>query len=256
MSMMSRISRGRLALAVAGAVLAAGVARGAAAESQQRLPFSVGEQATYQVKLGVLTVGSGTLSVTGIETVAGQQTYHAVMAVRGGTAIYRVNDRYETWIDTDGLFSRRFHQNLHEGRFRRNRTYHFNPEQRTFRRENGQTGTLPTNQPLDDLSFIYFARTLPLEVGARYTLPRYLKADGNPVVIQVLRRETIEVPAGRFRTIVVRPVIQTDGIFGSGGRAEVHFSDDARRIPVLIRTEGIPIGGDLVMRLRSYRAGS
>jgi hypothetical protein len=249
--------RGRIALAVAGAVLAATAARGSAADAQERrLPFSVGEQAQYQVKLGVVPVGSGSLSVTGIETIGGQQTFHAVMTVTGGTVGYRVNDRYETWIDTDGLFSRRFHQNLREGRFRRNRTYHFNPEARTFRRENDETGTLPTNRPLDDLSFIYYARTLPLEVGARYTLPHYFKADGNPVVIQVLRRETIEVPAGRFRTIVVRPVIQTDGIFGEGGRAEVHFSDDARRIPVLIRTEGIPIGGDLVMRLRSYRPGS
>jgi hypothetical protein len=253
----SRISRGRLALAVAATVVAAGASRAGAADAQERrLPFSVGELASYQVKLGVVPVGSGSLSITGIETVQGQPTFHAVMTVTGGTIGYRVNDRYETWIDTDGLFSRRFHQNLREGRFRRNRTYHFNPEQRTFRRENGQTGTLPTNQPLDDLSFIYFARTLPLENGATYTLPRYFKADGNPVVIRVLRRETIEVPAGRFRTIVVRPVIRTDGIFGEGGRAEVHFTDDARRIPVLIRTEGIPIGGDLVMRLRSYRAGS
>ncbi len=235
------------------AVAAAGGARAADA---QRLPFAPGEHAAYQVKLGVVTVGSGTLSVTGTEIVQGQQTFHTVMTVRGGNALVRVDDRYESWIDTDGLFSRRFHQNVHEARYRRNRTYDFNPEQRTFRRENGQTGTIPTSQPLDDLSFLYFARTLPLEVGATYTLPRYFKADGNPVVLRVLRRETISVPAGRFRTIVVRPIIRTDGMFGEGGRAEVYFSDDEHRIPVLIRTAGLPLGGDLVMRLRSYRPGS
>jgi hypothetical protein len=248
---------GRAAL-VAAAVVLAGASHGDVADAQQqrRLPFGVGEHATYRVKLGFLAVGSGSLSVTGIQTVQGEQAFHAVMSLRGGTALYRVNDRYESWIDTDGLFSRRFHQNLHEGRFRRNRTYDFNPGERTFRRENGQTGTIPTNQPLDDLSFIYYARTLPLDPGATYTLPRYFKADGNPVVLQVLRRETIEVPAGRFRTIVVRPVIQTDGMFGKGGSAEVHFSDDAHRIPVLIRTRGIPIGGDLTMHLRTFRPGT
>jgi hypothetical protein len=248
-----KIHRSRLVLALA-AVLAAGVSHGAEAQAR-RIPFGAGEQATYQVKLGAISVGSGSLAVTGIETVGGQQTFHAVMTLRGGNALVRVNDRLESWIDTDGLFSRRFHQNQHEARFRRNRTYDFNPEARTFRRENGQTGTLPTNQPLDDLSFIYYARTLPLEPGATYSLPRYFKADGNPVVLQVLRRETINVPAGRFRTIVVRPVIQSDGLFGEGGRAEVYFSDDIHRIPVLIRSR-VPVVGSLSMHMRTFRPGA
>lgn len=252
-----KISRSRLLLALAGAVLAVGGGDAVRADAQQarRVPFSQGELATYQVKLGAISVGSGSLSVTGIETLQGQQTFHTVMTLRGGNAIVRVNDRLESWIDTDGLFSRRFHQNQHEARFRRNRTYDFNPEARTFRRENGETGTLPTNQPLDDLSFIYYARTLPLDPGATYSLPRYFKADGNPVVLQVLRRETVSVPAGRFRTIVVRPVIRTDGLFGEGGRAEVYFSDDAHRIPVLIRTR-VPVVGSLSMHLRTFRPGS
>lgn len=243
-------SAGKLALAVAAVMMAAGAA------DAQRLPFAAGEHAVYQVHLGPFPVGSGTLSISGVETVQGEPAFHAVMTVQGGTAFYHVNDRYESWIDTDGLFSRRFHQNLREGSYRRNRTYDFNPAQRTFRRENGETGTLATSEPLDDLSFLYFARTLPLEVGATYTLPRYFKADGNPVVLQVLRRETVRVPAGQFRAIVVRPIIQTDGMFGKGGRAEVYFSDDAHRIPVLIRTAGIPLGGDLIMRLRSFRPGT
>ena len=76
------------------------------------------------------------------------------------------------------------------------------------------------------------------------------------MVLQVVRRETITVPAGRFRTIVVRPVIQTDGMFGRGGHAEVFFSDDEHRIPVLIRTRGIPGIASLTMQLRTFRPGS
>ncbi|HVH13479.1 MAG TPA: DUF3108 domain-containing protein [Longimicrobium sp.] len=249
-------SLSRILGALAAAVIAAGASSGEAdAQAPRRLPFAAGEQATYQVKLGAFSVGSGSLSVTGMETVDGHSTYRTVMTLRGGNAIVRVNDRFESWIDADGLFSRRFHQNQHEARFRRNRTYDFNPEARTYRRENGETGTIPTSQPLDDLSFIYFARTLPLDVGATYSLPRYFKADGNPVVLQVLRRETIEVPAGRFRTIVVRPVIKTDGLFGEGGRAEVYFSADQHRIPVLIRSR-VPVVGSLSMHLRTFRPGS
>jgi hypothetical protein len=63
------------------------------------------------------------------------------------------------------------------------------------------------------------------------------------------------VPAGRFRTVVVQPVIQTNGLFGEGGRAEIYFTDDERRIPVLIKSR-VPVVGSLTMSLRSYRAGS
>ena len=95
-------------------------------------------------------------------------------------------------------------------------------------------GSLDTSEPLDDVAFLYYARTLPLEVGETYTINRYFREDGNPVVLRVLRKETIRMPAGTFNTIVVQPIIQTDGLFGEGGEAEVYFTDDARR-PVRLR---------------------
>ncbi|HEU0014173.1 MAG TPA: DUF3108 domain-containing protein [Longimicrobium sp.] len=242
----------------AGAALGAAVAvllGSAAGAQQQRLPFSSGERAEYQVKLGGVGVGRGSLEVVGLENIRGQSTFRTRMRVNGRALLVTVNDTYESWIDTDQLFSRRFHQNVQEARYRRNRTFDFFPEQGTWRRENGSTGTLPTREPLDDLSFIYYARTLPLEPGQTHTIRRYFKQDGNPVTIQVLRRETVRVPAGQFRTVVVRPIIQTDGLFGEGGRAEVYFTDDARRIPVLIRSR-VPVVGHLTMHLRTYRAGS
>jgi hypothetical protein len=244
-----RLRRGGL---VGALLLTSGLA--ADAQTPVPLPFSVGEEATYQVRLGGLSMGRGSLAVTGLADVHGASTFHTVMTITGGNALVRVNNRLESWIDTRGIFSRRYHENKHEVRYRRNRTYDFFPESRTFRRENGDTGSIPTSQPLDDLSFLYYARTLPLEIGARYTVPRYFKADGNPVVLEVLRRETVDVPAGRFRTIVVRPIIQTDGLFGEGGRAEVYFSDDQYRIPVLIRSR-VPVVGSLTMHLRTFRPG-
>lgn len=239
---------------LAAAVLAV-VAGVGGADAQNRAPFRAGELATYQVKLGGASVGQGSLAVLGMVNVRGQQTFHTRMTLNGRVTLARVNDIYESWIDADDLFSHRFHQNVHEIRYRRNRTYDFFPETRTYRRENGSTGTIPTHQPLDDLSFLYYARTLPLDIGASYSLQRYFKADGNPVMIRVLRRETITVPAGRFRTIVVQPVIKTDGLFGEGGRAEVFLSDDEHRIPVLIRSR-VPVVGSLTMLLRTFRPGT
>ena len=195
------------------------------------------------------------MEITGIEQVHGHETLHARMQLSGGIPLARVDDKFESWMDLDGYFSRRFKQDQREVTFRRNRTYEFYPESRTYRRlDNNEVGRIPTDRPLDDVSFLYFVRTLPLRVGDTYTIPRYFKADGNPVVIRVLRKETVSVPAGEFETIVVQPIIKTDGLFGEGGQAEVYFTDDARRSLVRM-TSRVPIIGSLSLHLRSYRAG-
>lgn len=230
--------------------------QGAAAEARSTRPFRVGERASYQVKLGAVRVGSGSMQVVGVEKVNGHDTYHARFRLSGGVPFARVDDKFDTWMDVDGLFSRRFRQDQKEVRFERKRTYDFFPERREYRRsDNGEVGALPTDQPLDDISFLYYARTLPLRPGDTYRLNRYFKEDGNPVVLQVLRRETVKVPAGTFATVVVRPIIRTKGLFAEGGEAEVYLSDDARRVPVMIRTR-IPVIGSLTMSLVEYEAGS
>ncbi len=248
------------------AVLAAGSAADARAPQGQvdtasasaeavAVPFGAGERATYTVRLGPLRVGSGSMEVVGIEKVHGHDTYHARFRLSGGVSLTRVDDRFDTWIDVDGLFSRRFKQDQKEARYERRRTYEFYPERREYRRtDKDESGPIPTDRPLDDISFLYYARTLALRPGETYRLDRYFKPTGNPVVLRVLRRETVTVPGGTFRTVVVRPVIRTRGLFGEGGEAEVYFTDDARRIPVLIRTK-VPVVGSLTMHLVSYTAG-
>jgi hypothetical protein len=244
---------------MAAVLTAAGFVTTTAARTQgggARLPFASGERAEYQVKLGLVSVGSGSVEILGTETVAGSPTFHARMRVSGGLGPARVDDRYESWIDTQGVFSRRFIQDVHEVRYRRQRSYDFDVARRVWRRtDKDEQGPLPTGEPLDDLSFMYYVRTLPLNVGDEYRLTRYFKESGNPVILRVLRKQTVEVPAGRFNTVVVQPTIRTSGLFGEGGRAEIYFSDDDRRIPVLIKSR-VPVVGSLTMALRTYRAGT
>src|SRR5690606_35087534 len=103
-------------------------------------PFGVGERAEYQVKLGGISVGSGSMEVLGVVDVNGHDTYHTLMRLSGGLPLARVDDRFESWIDVDGLFSRRFKQDQKEITFKRRRTYEFYPERQTYRRlDNGET---------------------------------------------------------------------------------------------------------------------
>lgn len=227
-----------------------------AAGAPAAMPFREGETLTYQVTLGPLgTVGHGSLAVAGVDTVRGVQTYRLQMRLRGGIPLAHVNDSMESWVDPESFHSLRFHQDLHEVNYRKTRTLDFYPTRMRWIDDRGASGKLGSDRPLDDISFIYFARTLPLRVGRTYTYNRYFSPNGNPVTLKVLRRDTVNVPAGRFATIVVRPIIRTKGLFGRGGRAELYFTDDSRRLLVQMKSH-VPIIGSLGLQLVGYTPGA
>lgn len=216
------------------------------------------ERAEYEVKVGPFGAGTGVMEVLGSEVIDGHDTYHAVLRIDGGVGPAMVVDRFESWIDAASwtnqrnVFSRRFVQDQRELGKLRQRTYELFPERKQYRRvDTDETLPLNTDQPLDDVSVLYFARGLPLKVGDIYTIDRYFKADANPIVLRVVRRETVTVPAGTFETVVVRPTIKTSGLFGEGGEAELYFSDDQHHTLVRMSSK-VPIIGSLSLHLRRY----
>ena len=223
---------------------------GAAAAQQPPL-----ERAEYQVKLGTIDAGTGEMTVVGHDTVDRHDTYHVVLHIEGGLGPLRIDDRFESWIDAASwndrprLFSRRFAQDQRELGNRRQRSYEFFPERKQYRRvDTDETLALHTDRPLDDVSVVFLARGLPLKDGDTYTIDRYFKAEANPIVLRVVRRETVTVPAGTFQTVVVRPTIKTSGLFGEGGEAELFFSDDAQHTLVQMRSK-VPLIGSLSLLL-------
>jgi uncharacterized protein DUF3108 len=217
------------------------------------LPFRDGERLDYQVKYGFLGVGSATLQVLGLDSVRGTPTVHAQFSVQGGIRVYRVNDRYESWFDPRSYTTIRTIQHIDEGSYDRDRDYEFFPG-RQMMSENGKPDTATVAAPLDEASFLFFLRSIPLEVGQTYSFDRYFKPDRNPVTVVVERREQVKVPAGTFNTIVVRPIIKTSGIFGEGGRAEVWFSDDSTR--TLVQLKSKLKFGSLSLYLRNRQVGA
>ncbi|MEO8563780.1 MAG: DUF3108 domain-containing protein [bacterium] len=215
------------------------------------VPYDVGERLEYNVYFGNLRVGSGAMEVTGLADVRGRETWHTMFTVRGGVPFaYRVNDRYESWIDTHTGNSLRYKQDLSEGRRDVERNFEFFPERSVFI-ENNEPEAPSVRNPLDDGSFIYFLRSIPLTVGETYTFERYFLPDRNPVTIRVLRRERIRVPAGEFDALVIQPVIKSKGIFSENGHAEVWLSDDEHRI--MLQMKSALSFGSLNLYLTSYR---
>ena len=90
---------------------------------------------------------------------------------------------------------------------------------------------------LDPLSSFYFLRTQNLEVGKSVYVTIFDSKKIWNVEVQVLRKERVEVPAGEFNTIVVKPLMQSEGIFYRKGEIYIWLTDDERRIPVLLKTK-------------------
>jgi hypothetical protein len=218
------------------------------------VPFDTGEKLTYDVRFGGIKVGTGRMEVVGTQDVRGREAWHTRFTVKGGIPFYRVNDRIESWIDTRTFESLRFVQDLEEGRRDRERFYEIYPDQATYS-EKGEVEHAPSvEDPLDDAAFMYFVRTIPLEVGKTYDFNRYFRPDRNPVQIRVLRKETIKVPAGSYQTIVIQPVIKSKGIFSEKGHAEMWLTDDSRRLLVQMKSD-LSIGS-LNLYLRGYVPGN
>jgi hypothetical protein len=215
---------------------------------------AVGEQAIYDVELRGKRVGSGSLAVLEHESIDGRATVHASLSVAGGLLFAKVNDRFDSWFEPEGFVSRRFVQNQKELRHERRRSYEIAPEQGIVRETlSGRVDSLDTDEPLDDISFLFYVRALPLRVGEVDTIPRYFKS-GRDVIIRVVRKETVTVPAGTFETIVVQPTItNAGGLFGQGGKAEVYLSDDPSRTLVMLKSH-VPVLGSLTLTLRSTGA--
>lgn len=218
----------------------------------QKVPFGVGERSEYEVRFGNLKVGRGHMEVVGIENIRNRPSWHTAFWVQGGNFLYSVNDVYESWISMDTFSSLRFVQELEEGGKERVRRFEMYPERSVFiQTSNKNAKEQPSvSQPLDDGSFLYFIRTIPLVVGETYEFNRYFRPDRNPVRIKVLRRERVKVPAGTFNAIVIQPVIKTKGIFSENGHAEIWLSDDDRKIMLQLKSR--LSFGSLNLYLKSY----
>ena len=214
------------------------------------VPFGVGEDLQYSVAVGGARVGAGAMRIVGIDSVQGHPTYHAQFSVDGGFLMFKVHDLMETWFDTATLSSRRFIQHIHEVNYKAERYYDMYPEQSLMQKRGGQPEA-SVSDPLDDASFLYFIRTVPLVVGKTYTFDRYFRPDRNPVIVKVLRKERVTVPAGTFDAIVIQPIIKSQGLFAEGGEARMWLSDDARRMMVQFKAK-VPILKTLDLYLTSF----
>ena len=215
------------------------------------VPFPVGERLTYNARYGIFSVGSASMEVVGIDTVHRVEAVHIRFRITGGALWYHLDQTIESWVGRYDFRSRRFWSIQDERDQHRERRYEIYPDSGFYREEGRDTTFATVLEPLDDAAFLYWIRTVPLEVGKRYEYARYFRPDRNPVILEVLGRERVSVAGKKWRALVVRPRIpQGRGIFAEKSETRIWLSDDAQRLVLAIQSNFS--FGQVTLKLKDY----
>jgi hypothetical protein len=210
------------------------------------LAFGLGERLEYNVGYKFITAGKAVFSI-GKDPVqrAGRPCYDIrfeVTSLKSLDFLYRVRDRYRTFVDVDGIFPWAFQQSIREGGFHKDFSATFDQTNRTA---TTTEGVFSIPQFVHDIvSAFYYVRSVDLreyKQGQILYLQNFFDRATHDLAVKFHGRQQVVVDAGTFNCIVVEPVIKSGSLFKYDGKLLLWLSDDDRRIPVKVSTK-IAIG--------------
>ncbi|GFE57688.1 DUF3108 domain-containing protein [Geobacter sp. AOG1] len=161
------------------------------------------------------------------------------------SVFFPVNDRIESTLESAGApfpgLTRHYRMQMSEGRHSRDREIDFDQAGRkaVYRdHRSGEKKDIPIIPPVFDIyGSFYYVRFLPLEVGKSFVVTVLDGKDVEQVAVRVLRKEKLKTVLGELDTIVIRPMVKSQGVFEGKGSVHIWLTDDARRIPVRAQTK-------------------
>lgn len=232
------------AAAGAAAVLLAASAAGQGAGGA--FPFAPGEACVYRGSGPLGRMGSGTFAV---DADAATGTWLLRFDFRGRLGIVGVENHTRSWFDPGETASVRFTKMERSPVSTRRQDVRMDARARRWTGAR-EAGDMATTAPLDELSFVYFLRTLPLSPGDSYSFSRHYDTARNPVRVRVIGRGPVRVPAGELPAIEVEMRVRDANHYDREGVIRFHFIDDARRIPLRMESQ-LPVAGRMVLQLEA-----
>jgi len=219
--------------------------------------FGTGEELVFEIRYGFIKAGRAVMSIPDMQTVKGRLCYHVVTTAESNKFIstfFKVRDRVETYIDAEGYFPWKFYKRIREGHYKSDKYVEYD-QRKNIVIEN-KKDTLKVNPFVQGvLSSFYYTRLKNLKPGTYFDIDNYGDGKLYPLRVLVHKKETIKVPAGKFKCIVVEPVMRVEGIFKQKGKLKIWLTDDSMRIPVLMKSKAL-IGSVNVTLIKYKKAGS
>ncbi len=201
-------------------------------------------------------INAGNASFTAnIEQLNNKPVYHVVGTGNSNTSydwIFKVRDKYESYIDTATLQPQKFVRNVDEGGYKTYENITFNNKENTAATIKGLYKV--PNCVQDVLSSIYYARNIDFnkyKVDDKIPFTMFLDNEVYNLYIKYLGKESIKTKYGKFDAIKFKPLLVKGTIFEGGEKMTVWVSDDANHIPLRIES---PIAvGSVKVDMMGYR---
>lgn len=223
------------------------------------VPFAPGERFVYDVLLNDAKVGKAVMKVEEKTMLQGREVYHLVSELKSSrffSLFIPINDRVESYMDVRNLYSHRVEIRKERRRKTEEKVVTFDQiGHRAVQWKNNEEEIFEIPPRVQDsLSSLYFFRTQPFpEVGEAVTIDIHENEKNGKLEVRSLFRERVNTPAGAFDTIKIQTVLPQVGALSSSGRVFIWFTDDERRIPVLMQSESKR--GQITVLLSSQREG-
>lgn len=163
-------------------------------------------------------------------------------------------DRTTSWFDPFRMASARFEKRERHPLSRADERVDIDREAGRWRSTRDSLGEpLGSDAPLDELSFLYFVRTLPLDRDSTFQFNRHYDERRNPTMVSVGAEETLETEAGTFRTRVVVMHVRDPKHFKGIGLIKLNIDVSPCRMPIRIVSK-MPIVGTTTLTLTQHRA--
>jgi len=218
--------------------------------------FKPGERLTYVVHYGFVNAGEAVVELReGGREILGRKVWRAVGTGRSlgaFNAFYKVDDHYESWFDSQGVFPWVFSRRVSEGGYEFTQDYLYNQHRREVVTQKKKTHAVPGSVQ-DMLSAFYYARTIDFSTakpGDVYTIDCFLDDELWPLRMRYMGKETVKLRNGSYRCLKFQPVVQEGRIFKGNDDLNVWITDDGNRIPVLVQARVLV--GSIKMQLTGY----
>lgn len=225
--------------------------------------YGFGERLEYKVGYKFITAGYGYFEILPEPiTRYGRKCYDIRFQVRSRKELeflYKVKDYYRTVLDIGGIFPWEFEQHIREGKYKRDFYASFDQvNNKAIVQHKKKDKYYDTPEYVHDIvSAFFYVRTMDIGSMPKDTvffLQNFYKDTTYQLGVRIRGKQTVEVDAGKFRCVVVEPMVVEGGLFKSEGKILIWLTDDERKIPVKVATK-ILIGyvGAELIRYRGLR---
>jgi hypothetical protein len=228
--------------------------------SAQALPFGPGEMLTYYISWSdIVQAGTAVMEVREDPGIEGKIRYRIISTARSAGIVakfYKVSDRVESVIERDNLHTLSFRLDQNHGKRSKKRDMAFDRSKGIVQvSENGRQDRYPVPDDVQDaLSSLYYVRTRHEFIVGKPIIVN-VHDDGKTWAVEVLTlgREKLKTILGEVDTIKLKTYPRYEGVFQNKGEIFIWLTDDARKIPVLMKST-ISIG-TIVTTLVELRTG-